>query len=245
MKFEKVFLLLVSMLLVSSFVFANSVVNDTNSKEYVVLFHGLGRTAKSMSKIEYELQKNGYVVKNIGYPSRKYSIETLVKRYVSPAVSSCTDAQTIHFVTHSLGGILIRYYLDKNPLQNLGKVVMLSPPNKGSEVVDKLGTFFLYKWWLGPAFQQLSTSSESIPNTLKTPDFRLGVITGSKSTNPLFSYLIPGDDDGKVSVKSAHIQGVPLKKVHVTHTWIMKNNTVIKNIVHFLKFNSFVSSSDK
>lgn len=239
MKIKKVSLLLVTILFFSTFVFANSGVNDKNSKEYVILLHGLGRTAKSMLKIESELKKNGYIVKNIGYPSRKYPIETLVEKYVSPAVSSCANAKTIHFVTHSLGGILTRYYLDKNALQNLGKVVMLSPPNHGSEIVDKLGGFFLYKWWLGPAFQQLSTRSDSIPNTVQTPDFNVGVITGSKSTNPLFSYLIPGADDGKVSVKSAQIQGRPFKKGHVTHTWIMRDNDVIKDIVHFLKFNSF------
>jgi triacylglycerol lipase len=233
---------LVVILMFSTLIFADSV---DNTKEYVILLHGLGRTAKSMSKIEFELKKSGYIVKNIGYPSRKHTIETLVEKYVRPVVKECSGAKSIHFVTHSLGGILMRYYLDKYPLQNLGKVVMLSPPNGGSEIVDKLGAFFLYKWWLGPAFQQLSTKPNSIPNKLQVPNFNLGIITGSKSTNPFFSYLIPGEDDGKVSIESAFIKGVPFKKIHVTHTWIMKNNSVIKEIVYFLKFNSFSDSSGK
>ena len=235
-------LLLATILVIATPLVAIGVENNTHSKDYVILLHGLGRSSKSMSKIETALKKNGYIVKNVGYPSRQYPIELLAEKYVAPAVNQCTDAQTIHFVTHSLGGILTRYYLAKNPLHNLGKVIMLAPPNHGSEIVDTLGNFVLYKWWLGPAFQQLSTKPDSIPNRLQPPDFRVGIITGTKSVNPFFSHLISGDDDGKVSVKSAEIQGAPFKKVHVTHTWIMKNNAVINDIVHFLKFDSFITN---
>ena len=82
------------------------------TKEYVLLLHGLGRTHYSMSKIEHTLKKSGYTVKNIGYPSKKYPIERLVSQYIEPIINTCKDnANTIHFVTHSLGSILVRYYL--------------------------------------------------------------------------------------------------------------------------------------
>ena len=226
-----------------NFVFSNKAFTSNHLKEHVILLHGLGRSSKSMSRIESVLQKNGYIVKNVNYPSKKYSIEILVEKHIAPAIKSCKDAKKIHFVTHSLGGILTRYYLEHHFLENLGKVIMLSPPNQGSEIVDKFGNFFLCKWFLGPAFQQLSTSSNSVPNMLKKPRFNLGIITGSKSFNPLFSCIIPGKDDGKVSVESAYIQGASFKTVPVTHTFIMKNNTVIENILYFLKHSSFIENN--
>ena len=122
---------------------------------------------------------------------------------------------------------------------------MLSPPNQGSEIVDALSTSFLCQWWLGPAFQQLSTASTSLPNTLPPPNFRLGIITGTKSINPFFSYLIPGKDDGKVSVDSARIQGATFKTVPVTHATIMKIRAVVADILHFLATDSFVANDNK
>lgn len=90
-----------SMFLVTSHINANP-----SSKECVIVLHGLGRTARSMSAIESALKTTGYVVMNVGYPSRKHPIETLVDQYVRPVVARCKGASTIHFVTHSMGGIL-------------------------------------------------------------------------------------------------------------------------------------------
>jgi triacylglycerol lipase len=221
--------------------YADGLPSKINTQECVILLHGLGRTSKSMAKIESTLKKKGYSVKNISYPSRKYTIETLVNNYITPAVSLNYNAKKIHFVTHSLGGILVRYYLEKNPLSNLGEVVMFAPPNKGSEVVDTLGNFYPAKWWFGPAFLQLSTAETSIPNQLEIPTYSIGILAGTKSINPFLSYLIPGENDGKVSVKSTGIQGQTVKKINASHTWITKNSNAINNMVYFLEHGKFIN----
>ena len=160
------------------------------AKECVVLLHGLGRTPHSMSKLARFLEKEEYNVINAGYPSKKYQINKLVDHYVHAAVEKCKNDDSIHFVTHSLGGILVRSYLSKYKLKNLGHVIMIAPPNNGSELVDKLGKIFLFKWYLGPAFLQLSTNKDSFLNSLPIPDYSVGVIAGSRSLNPFFSLMI-------------------------------------------------------
>ncbi|RAP31446.1 hypothetical protein DID78_01255 [Candidatus Marinamargulisbacteria bacterium SCGC AG-343-D04] len=207
--------------------------------ECVVVAHGLGRTSRSMAKMATVLEKEGYVVYNVNYPSRKYTIDVLVSDYIEPAVQLCSKSETIHFVTHSLGGILVRYYLNERSLEKLGHVVMIAPPNKGSELVDKLGNVFFYRWWLGPAFMQLSTDESSVPNRLPVPHYSLGVIAGTKSLNPFFSLMIPGDNDGKVSLKSAEIQGKDFMTVHASHSWIMNDQDVLDQTVFFLKNGGF------
>lgn len=211
-----------------------------SSKEVVILLHGLGRTSRSMDTLQSNLEKEGYFVKNINYPSRKYSCEILVETYIAPIISNYKNAQKIHFVTHSLGGILIRLYLLANELPNLGSVVMLGPPNKGSGIVNKLRRYKLVKWYMGPAFLELSTDPDSIPNQLVMPNYSIGVIAGTKSYNPFLSSFLKGQNDGKVEVSSAHIQGVSLKVLPVSHTWMMKNKKVIKNVIYFLRNNSFI-----
>ncbi|MEL6368445.1 MAG: alpha/beta hydrolase, partial [Pseudomonadota bacterium] len=139
---------------------------STRSDECVVLLHGLARTAGAMKPVEKALAKVGYTVHNIGYASRKDTIETLAEDAVSRGVSECSaqDASTIHFVTHSMGGILVRYYLAKHSIPKLGHVVMMAPPNQGSEVVDDWSDRPGFALLNGPAGMQLGTDDDSIPS---------------------------------------------------------------------------------
>jgi len=210
--------------------------------ECVVLLHGLARTENSLAKLAHQLEEEGFCVVNPGYPSREKTIQTLSFDVIPNAIELCArfEASKIHFVTHSLGGILVRYYLAYNDVPRLGRVVMLSPPNKGSEVVDKLKDIELFRLIHGPAGGQLGTGTGSLPRTLGPPDYDVGIITGDKTINPILSLMIPGKDDGKVSVESAKLEGMKgFLVVHKTHTFIMNDETVIEQVIAFIRDGKF------
>ncbi len=213
-----------------------------SEKECVILLHGMGRTKNSMNRIEKSLAQDNYIVWNESYPSRSECIEKLAIDHIEKGLESCkkAKAETIHFVTHSLGGIMVRYYLQEHKIDNLGKIVMLSPPNKGSEVADFLKDVFIYKLVMGPAGQQLGTDPESLPNSMGSIEANLGIITGNKTLDPWFSPLIPGADDGKVSVESAKLEEMSdFIVVESAHAFIMRNVLVIDQIKYFLEHGKF------
>ena len=208
--------------------------------EYVVLLHGLARTSSSMKALDTFFSEQGYEVFNIDYPSRKYQVSELANIVGKEVIEQTSDAGKVHFITHSMGGIILRYMQKYNPLPNLGRVVMLSPPNHGSEVVDKLGGLWLFECINGPAGKQLGTDKNSLCQKLGKVDFELGVITGDRSINWINSIIISGKDDGKVSIESAKVEGMDdFLIVHVSHPFIMKNKTVITQCFHFLRNGTF------
>ncbi|MEI9864004.1 MAG: alpha/beta fold hydrolase [Limisphaerales bacterium] len=212
------------------------------NKEYVILLHGLCRSGRSMIPMGQALTQAGYKVVNMDYPSRSASIEKLSDDSIGSAVSDCqrSGATAIHFVTHSLGGILVRSYLARHTIPNLGRVVMLGPPNQGSEVVDKLGSFWLFKKVNGPAGNELGTDKNSTPNRLGPANFCVGVIAGDRSINWINSLMISGSDDGKVSVERTRLAGMADHIViHVTHPFMMCHRTAIRQTIHFLRMGQF------
>lgn len=215
-------------------------------KACVILLHGLGRTSYSMNNIAEALQADGYTVWNEGYPSRSNTIETLASNTFPAALAFCRQHPTVkvHVVTHSLGGILLRHYLQANTIPNLDKIVMLSPPNHGSEIVDRFADNWLFRGLMGPAFLQLGTNG--IVRTFNSIPGTIGIITGDKSSDPWFSSTIPGPDDGKVSVDSAKLSEMSdFLVVPVGHTSIMNSKMVIQQIRHFLEQGSFAKADDK
>ncbi|MCP4346253.1 MAG: alpha/beta hydrolase [Desulfobacterales bacterium] len=213
-----------------------------HNNEFVVLLHGMARTKRSMCKLERHLVGKGYKTLNPGYPSTSKSIKSIAEEDIPAAVAKCRKqkASKIHFVTHSLGGIVVRQYLQTNSLPKGSRIVMMGPPNHGSEIVDYLRGFFLFKWRNGPAGQELGTGKQSVPNTLKPIKAEVGIITGNKSFNPLFSGLISGPDDGKVSVESAKLEGMKdFIVLPCNHTFIMKNKAAMKQMVYFLENGKF------
>jgi triacylglycerol lipase len=206
------------------------------NREHVVLLHGLARTSGSMKELEQALSREGYEVWNIDYSSRKYGISEIAGIVRKEIISKTRNAEKVHFVTHSMGGIIVRYIQKYDPLPNVGRVVMLSPPNHGSEVVDFLGNTWPFKFINGPAGKELSTDERGLPQSLGRVDFETGVITGDESINWINSLIIPGKDDGKVSVDSAKVEGMKdFLVVHASHTFIMNDKTVISESLSFIR----------
>jgi len=217
----------------------------TQLQEHVVLLPGLGRTSQSMEAIEKRFLEEGFQVLRVDYPSRQKTIAELSETLDQAIESICADEKTrLHFVTHSLGGVVLRYYLAHHECGSIGRAVMLSPPNQGTELVDKLGDNPIFRMATGPSAQQLRTGPDGITSKLGPVDFELGVITGNHSLNPIGSIMIPGEDDGTVAVESAKVEGMrDFLVVSSTHSFIMKNSEVIEQTLHFIQHGEFKRSS--
>jgi len=214
------------------------------SSDCVILLHGLGRTSDSMDDMAAALKAAGFNALNLDYPSREHPIETLAIEAIERGLHQCRNkgGKKVHFVTHSMGGILVRYYLNRHVIPELGRVVMLSPPNQGSEAADELKDNTFYQWYFGPAGQQLGTDPEALVFRLGPVTYPVGIITGNKPTwfDAWLSDDIPGDDDGKVAVERAKVEGMSdFLVVPYGHTFIMNSQEVIEQTIYFLRHSRF------
>lgn len=213
-----------------------SAATDLPSPDTVILLHGLGRTRWSFWWVEHRLRAEGYRVVNLTYPSREQPVEQIAREFLAPLVAAQAGAPRLHFVTHSMGGIVLRCYLRDHAIPNLGRVVMLAPPNAGSELADRLKPTWLYRTVNGPAGQQLGTAG--LPATLgpwPAQAGELGIIAGDWSWNPLFSSWLTGPDDGKVTVAAAALAGQSdFLTVRASHTWLAWRRPVLTQIRTFL-----------
>ena len=215
----------------------------------VVLLHGLGRTSRSMRPLARAAEVHGYQVLNLPYPSRTAGVEALAELVAHETHAFVPDAR-LHFVTHSLGGILLRAAVSAGliPLDRIGRAVMLAPPNQGSELPDVLGTRPLigpvFRRVTGPAGAELGTGADGLIGRLPRVDFEVGVIAGCRSLNPLFSALIREPNDGKVSVTRAAVSGMrDFLIVPHSHTFLMRAPAVIAQTFRFLEHGTFARAS--
>lgn len=198
-----------------------------------------------MKPMAKALQELGYQTTILSYPSRHQPIRTLANDHLAPAILNCQKegAQKIHLVTHSLGGIIVRDYLSRNKVKELGRVVMLAPPNQGSEVVDRIGHWSAFKSINGPAGGELGTAVTNTPKALGPVTYPVGIIAGDRSINPINSYMIKGRDDGKVSIENTKVEGMTDHIVlHRTHPMIMKRQETITLTLRFIQQGQFKPS---
>lgn len=214
-----------------------------SERAYVVILHGILFGSLHMSRLARFLGAQGYEVINIDYPSRHYSIEELITWIANKLKSSnIDDSRTIHFVGYSMGGLLLRGLLHRYRPRRLGRVVQIGPPNHGSEVADFLKKYLntLYKAVCGPAGQELVTNNPALAISLGQVDYPVGVIAGNASISPVSSYIIPGEDDGKVSVESTKLEGMSDHIVlPVCHIFLPLNAAVQERVLTFLQTGRF------
>ncbi|MGH7290665.1 MAG: esterase/lipase family protein [Myxococcota bacterium] len=210
------------------------------SQEVVVLLHGLYRSDRSMRPLEEAVAEAGFQVVNFDYASRSQSAESLVAELDREIAACCSTATKLHFVTHSLGGIVTRAWLAQHRPANLGRVVMLAPPNHGSPLADVVAGSALLRFFAGGTAALLGTDPLSLPNRLPPADFELGVIAGTASRNPLGAIFIDGESDGTVSVASTRLDGMTdFTTVDSSHTFIMRSDEAMAETVHFLRSGAF------
>lgn len=200
--------------------------------DIVILLHGLWRSLWAMEPMAHYLHQQGYHTINVPYPSFRKPIEESC-RIVHNAIRLHEKGSHIHFVTHSLGGIITRKLLAELPLKQTGRVVMLAPPNQGSEIVQWLDKCGPLKHTLGPAGQQLRMGSVDAPTLAEETD--AAVIMGRRSTIPFFRTLLDDENDGIVSVESGKIEG--MNEFHILdtdHTFIATDPRVMKMTAQFL-----------
>lgn len=211
------------------------------SGDYVIILHGIARSSSHMEPVELYLQSNGYEVFNLDYKSTDYKLEKLVDDTFKDIEGRLTDkSKKVNFVGYSMGCLLTRGILTRYKFNNLGRVVFLAPPSKGSEIADFLKDNWLYKYFYGPAGQQLTTDQSAIKPLLGNIYYELGIIAGDRTIDPISSFIIPGDDDGKVSVERTKIEGAKDHiVVHSSHTFFPSNDDALMQTLYFLQNGRF------
>jgi pimeloyl-ACP methyl ester carboxylesterase len=212
------------------------------AQDGVVLLHGISRTALSFRKMQLTLEHAGYATLNIDYPSRRATLEALAEN-IHPAIELFVSGSSgsVHFVGHSMGGLLARVYLARHRPEQLGRVVMLGTPNGGSEITDRLKHISAYRAFFGPAGQQLGTHRDSAIEALFPPvDYPVGIIAGNRSIDPLASAFLTKPHDGRVSVANTRLDGMADHVVIATaHPWLMRNSIAIEQTIAFLRDGRF------
>lgn len=207
----------------------------------VVLLHGIARTSRSLRKLERALQAAGFATLNLDYPSRTRPLEELVED-IHPAIGGFgqTREGPLHFVGHSMGGLLVRAYVAKHRPKRLARVVMLGTPNGGSEVADLLRGLALYRAFYGPAGLQLVTAAAPLA-ALPALDYPVGIVAGNRFIDPIsWLFILPRPNDGRVSVQSTRLAGMADHvTIHASHTGLPSHPAAIAQTIAFLSEGRF------
>ncbi len=211
-----------------------------SAQECVVLLHGYARSNTCMEPLEIGLTKEGYNVINLSYPTMKYPVEIISRDHIHPHIEKISDCEKLHFIGHSLGGIVARYYLSQNEVKNLGKVILITTPNQGSRIATEMESNEFLSALLGPAVSDLAEDSPLL-KSLPEPDYEVGVIAATKSINPLTSiFVLQGEDDGTLTVESMRLTSTKhYVAIPSTHTLVLRHPDLLTQIKSFLTAGKF------
>jgi triacylglycerol lipase len=214
----------------------------------VVLLHGIGMRSYVMKRLESALRADGYRTVNLSYPSRKMPFEQLAGEYL-PAQLAKHDvarAPQLHFVTHSMGSLLVRKFIQDARPANLGRVVMIGPPNQGSTAADAAKENVLLREYLGGNLVRLGTGEDAIVKTLGPADFDVGIIAGEVAINPVFGEALGGKNDGAVTIESARLAGMKdFIVVPYSHTLMLWRSEVVNQVRAFLREGKFARQGNE
>ena len=214
-------------------------------RDGVVFLHGIARTARSFRRMQAAMQASGFATLSLGYASRRKPLQSLAED-IHPAIAGFAGAVegAVHFVGHSMGGLLTRVYLARHRPLRLGRVVMLGTPNGGSEIADRLRGMSAYRAYFGPAGQQLITLRDAaLTAMLPAVDYPVGIIAGNRSIDPVSStFLLPRPNDGRVSVHNTRLDGMADHIViAAAHPFLMRNTIAIEQTIAFLRNGRFTA----
>ena len=218
-----------------------------HAEDCVIMLHGLASHSVMMKPIALALDlQPEYRVVNQRYNSYATDISSIAEHVIPKALADCElrDSDRVNFVTHSMGGLLVRSFLENNEISELDAVVMIAPPNQGSEVVDKIRKIYPLEFALGPAGRQLGTGIDQFPASLSLPDFDLGIIAGVKERKLFSPKILPGQDDGAVSLNSTQLATMTdFHQIEATHSGILFDPETIEQTLSFLSYRTFNPSN--
>ncbi|MEZ0223021.1 MAG: alpha/beta fold hydrolase [Alphaproteobacteria bacterium] len=214
-------------------------------EKHVVVLHGLIVNKYFMAGISSHLEKQGYTVHSMSYPTRGKSFDKLLDEHIVPVIDKI-PAKKVDFVVHSMGGLMVRMYALKYGVEKIGRVVMIGTPNHGSPVADFVSRWPAFRWYLGEASKSLRADRDGIHAQLPPVNFECGVIAGDNHWFRAASSAIVPDlsqlNDGVVSIESTKVEGMKEHTVvsgdHSQMVWMPR---VWKLASAFLKTGSFTT----
>lgn len=210
-----------------------------------VLIHGFLRTKYSMHFMEKDIANEGYLVINTTYPSGEVSIEgnaDYINDTIEEVIREIDGDYELYFVTHSMGALVMRCYLDRYQPKNAIRMVMIGPPNRGAAKAEIYSDFLLFDNILGPSGMEMARGRNFISKLCGgAPEIEFGIIAGGKGDGEGYSSRIEGDDDGTISVWATYLpEAKDFLLLDHHHTFICHYKDVIENTKYFFEHGEFL-----
>lgn len=210
------------------------------SRHLVLLIHGLGRSKDSFGGLEAALGAAGYEASAINYPSTRRGLDAHA-RQIERLLDTLEDVDRVSFVTHSLGGLVLRALLARDGAWRAriaaGRAVLIAPPSQGAAIADRFKDFPPFQWIMGAG--GAGATSESA-RRLPAPPLPFAIIAGGRGDGAGYNPLLAGDDDGVVTVEEARLDGAAdFRVIDALHTVIMNDPRAIALVLSFLETGRF------